>query len=222
MYSGKRNGKIVFVPYDKFENIELVGEGGFIKIYKATWVGCQISYRAQDVDFIILIGVQRMWKLEDIIDGLAKIHKVNVIHRDLHSGNILLNDFYAKICDLGTSKSATELTDDNDDNNEIYGIIPYVAPESRYLNGMIKSAAFTRSLRSQSITSELDFYQINSNNKRKLEVNQSEDSFDNGTVNKKAKPIEDYATLEFEFDIDIDSKQSNDDEYITSEINFDI
>ncbi|GBB98853.1 hypothetical protein RclHR1_03340014 [Rhizophagus clarus] len=193
MYSGKRNGKIVFVPYDKFENIELVGEGGFIKIYKATWVGCQISYRAQDVDFIILIGVQRMWKLEDIIDGLAKIHKVNVIHRDLHSGNILLNDFYAKICDLGTSKSATELTDDNDDNNEIYGIIPYVAPEV-----------------------------LQGKNKRKLEVNQSEDSFDNGTVNKKAKPIEDYATLEFEFDIDIDSKQSNDDEYITSEINFDI
>ncbi|PKY49600.1 kinase-like protein, partial [Rhizophagus irregularis] len=36
----------------------------------------------------------------------------------------------AKICDLGTNKLATE-NDDNNDNEEdnIYGIIPYVAPE---------------------------------------------------------------------------------------------
>ncbi|GBB98847.1 hypothetical protein RclHR1_03340008 [Rhizophagus clarus] len=74
----------------------------------------------------------KICKLQGIITGLAKIHTVDIIHRDLHSGNILIggSDAYndAKICDLGTSKSATELTD-NDDNNEIYGIIPYVAPE---------------------------------------------------------------------------------------------
>ncbi|PKK64158.1 hypothetical protein RhiirC2_757164, partial [Rhizophagus irregularis] len=57
---------------------------------------------------------------------------------------------------------------------------------------MIKSAASTRSLRSQpSITlklNQLDFYQRNSNDKRKLEDG---DSFSNGTSNKKIKPIED-------------------------------
>jgi len=37
------DGKMVFVPYDKFENIEFIGEGGFSKIYKATWIDCQIS-----------------------------------------------------------------------------------------------------------------------------------------------------------------------------------
>ncbi|PKK69439.1 hypothetical protein RhiirC2_748420 [Rhizophagus irregularis] len=54
---------------------------------------------------------------------------------------------------------------------------------------MIKSAASTRSLRSQSITSELDqldFYQRNSSNKRKFEDNQFE-----SISNKKIKPIED-------------------------------
>jgi hypothetical protein len=40
-----KNGKMIFVPYEKFENIKLVGEGGFSKIYKATWIDCKISYR---------------------------------------------------------------------------------------------------------------------------------------------------------------------------------
>ncbi|CAB5351089.1 unnamed protein product [Rhizophagus irregularis] len=67
---------------------------------------------------------------------------------------------------------------------------------------MIKSAASTRSLRSQSsITLKLS------------------------TSNKKIKPIEDenndYATKELDLDIDMNPKQFND-EYITTEINFDI
>ncbi|POG71107.1 hypothetical protein GLOIN_2v1775171, partial [Rhizophagus irregularis DAOM 181602=DAOM 197198] len=92
--------------------------------------------------------------------------------------------------------------------------------KSRYLSGMIKSAASTRSLRSQS--NQLDFYQRNSNDKRKFEDNH----FINGTGNKKIKPIEDenndYDIKELELDININSKQFSDDEYITSEINFDI
>ena len=39
----KNNGKMIFVPYEKFENIELIGEGGFSKIYKATWIDSKIS-----------------------------------------------------------------------------------------------------------------------------------------------------------------------------------
>ena len=27
-----------FVPYDQFNNIEFIAEGGFSKIYKATWI----------------------------------------------------------------------------------------------------------------------------------------------------------------------------------------
>jgi len=32
-----------FVPYGQFENIEFIAEGGFSKIYKATWISgeCQ-------------------------------------------------------------------------------------------------------------------------------------------------------------------------------------
>ena len=63
--------------------------------------------------------------LRDIIVGLNQIHSVSIVHRDLHSGNIFIAN-RTLIGDLGISKSATESTDDN---NENYGIIPYMAPE---------------------------------------------------------------------------------------------
>jgi len=63
--------------------------------------------------------------LKYTIKGLEDIHNAEIIHRDLHSGNILI-DYVPKICDFGLSKSSTELTDDD---NEVYGVIPYVAPE---------------------------------------------------------------------------------------------
>ena len=31
-------GKMEFVPYDQFKDIEFIAEGGFSKIYKATWI----------------------------------------------------------------------------------------------------------------------------------------------------------------------------------------
>ncbi|RIA98823.1 kinase-like domain-containing protein, partial [Glomus cerebriforme] len=67
--------------------------------------------------------------LSDIIIGLEKIHSVNIIHRDFHSGNIFFSKYkrYTDVVigDLSISKSATESTDDN----ENYGIISYMAPE---------------------------------------------------------------------------------------------
>src|SRR5436305_6489401 len=63
-------------------------------------------------------------KLYYIITGLNNIHSTNIIHKDYHSKNIFLTETFAVIGDLGISKSALENSD-----NEIYGIIPYVAPE---------------------------------------------------------------------------------------------
>src|SRR5687767_15465782 len=63
--------------------------------------------------------------LQNIVIGLNHLHNQKIIHRDFHSGNILYeNDWDVVISDLGLSKSSI---DDNDD--EIYCTIPYVAPE---------------------------------------------------------------------------------------------
>ena len=34
----ERRGEMEFVPYDQFKNIKFIAEGGFSKIYKATWI----------------------------------------------------------------------------------------------------------------------------------------------------------------------------------------
>src|SRR6266511_4021127 len=52
------------------------------------------------------------------------IHKENYVHRDLHSGNILSYPHdYSKIGDLGLYQQL------RDDKNEIFRVIPYLAPE---------------------------------------------------------------------------------------------
>ncbi|RGB41310.1 kinase-like domain-containing protein [Rhizophagus diaphanus] len=78
-------------------------------------------------DFYDISWKTKLDKLKSIINGLINIHDANIVHRDFHSGNIFFRDKfpYVSIGDLGISKSATESTDDN----ENYGIIPYMAPE---------------------------------------------------------------------------------------------
>ena len=56
------------------------------------------------------------------------------MHRDIHSGNILFVEkieptYQWKIGDLGLSQPANNTSS----NKEIYGVIPYIAPE--VLNG---------------------------------------------------------------------------------------
>src|SRR6266542_4475279 len=34
----KKNGKMEFVSYEQFKNVEFIAEGGFSKIFKATWI----------------------------------------------------------------------------------------------------------------------------------------------------------------------------------------
>src|SRR3989337_2157642 len=48
--------------------------------------------------------------LKHIAEGLDYIHNQKIIHRDLHSGNILCENDDVVISDLGISKSAMEST----------------------------------------------------------------------------------------------------------------
>src|SRR5204862_2687426 len=71
---------------------------------------------------------EKLQYLDGIAYGLDNMHKKDIVHKDLHSGNILIGNINESIesfiGDLGLSKSALE-----DNDNETYGIIPYVAPE---------------------------------------------------------------------------------------------
>jgi serine/threonine protein kinase len=73
---------------------------------------------------------------------LQTIHEKNFIHRDFHSGNILVEIIENDLCqidqyligDLGLSQPANNTLS----RNEIYGVIPYVAPE------IFKEVAFSK------------------------------------------------------------------------------
>jgi hypothetical protein len=44
-YTAKlRRGFMEFVPYDNFKDIEFIAEGGFSKVYKATWIDGPIVF----------------------------------------------------------------------------------------------------------------------------------------------------------------------------------
>jgi serine/threonine protein kinase len=81
---------------------------------------------------------ERIEILKEVIKGLRKIHENNMVHRDFHTGNILssLNsNLYAStrnyvseiyISDMGL---CGEVGISNNDETNIYGVMPYVAPE---------------------------------------------------------------------------------------------
>ncbi len=95
-----------------------------MKYYKSGDLAHYITRKFFDMNW-----KEKLNKLINIIDSLLCIHRANVIHRDYHSGNIFIDVSVAITGDLGISKSAIESIESLDDDNEIYGIIPYVAPE---------------------------------------------------------------------------------------------
>ncbi|CAB4382351.1 unnamed protein product [Rhizophagus irregularis] len=62
----------------------------------------------------------------DITNGVHYLHKEKIIHRDLHAKNIVIHKGKAKITDFGYAKSLETQTKIH---TEIFGMIPYVAPE---------------------------------------------------------------------------------------------
>src|SRR5438128_1935772 len=89
--------------------------------------------------FILIIFINYCFNINILLSSyfrLNVIHKKNFIHRDFHSGNILNKPdlFEWLIADLGLSQPANNTSL----NNEIYGVIPYIAPE------IFKGATFSK------------------------------------------------------------------------------
>ncbi|GBB88559.1 hypothetical protein RclHR1_01510010 [Rhizophagus clarus] len=80
-----------------------------------------------DINYNKLSWMDKIGYLYDIAKGLESIHNNDLIHRDLHTGNIL-HDGCLYICDMGLCKSADHSLSVNTENN-VYGVLPYIAPE---------------------------------------------------------------------------------------------
>src|SRR5437763_10551236 len=60
----------------------------------------------------------------DLCGSLYYIHEKDLIHCDLHSGNVLVQEGACFITDFGLCGPV-----DDESSNKIYGITPYIAPE---------------------------------------------------------------------------------------------
>ncbi|RGB42348.1 hypothetical protein C1646_810080 [Rhizophagus diaphanus] len=80
-----------------------------------------------DINYNELNWMGKIGHLHDIAKGLESIHNNNLIHRDLHIGNIL-HSGCLYITDMGLCKPA-DYNPLESANNNIYGVLPYVAPE---------------------------------------------------------------------------------------------
>ena len=69
----------------------------------------------------------KLYYLLDIVRGLQYIHNNELIHRDLHIGNILHNGVIY-VTDMGLCKPADYIASENTEK-QIYGVLPYIAPE---------------------------------------------------------------------------------------------
>src|SRR5207248_1799709 len=66
----------------------------------------------------------RIMILRYLCESLYRIHEKDLIHCDLHSGNILMEGSACLITDLGLCGPV-----DEESSNKIYGIVSYIAPE---------------------------------------------------------------------------------------------
>ena len=117
-----------YIRYELYQQLLWNHQNDETKSFMIITKYCELGDLTHHViqNFYNMNWLEKLIQLKTISTGLKLIHKRGVIHRDFHSSNILVcNHFSSRICDLGISKSAIESNDDD----EIHGIIPYVAPE---------------------------------------------------------------------------------------------
>ncbi|GBC37455.2 kinase-like domain-containing protein [Rhizophagus irregularis DAOM 181602=DAOM 197198] len=130
-----------WIPFNRFDNIKPIGEGGFSIIYSAIWREGAPKYdkeKARTGPIIVALKKLKNSDMKAFINEIRIHDECNYANfhitqlYDLHSGNIL--QFYydgivdTKITDLGL---AQQLGGNSNSPNSITvcGVLPYIAPE---------------------------------------------------------------------------------------------
>ncbi|RIB20135.1 kinase-like domain-containing protein [Gigaspora rosea] len=79
------------------------------------------------LNFLRLRWIDKLHIAKEIVLGLIFLHKNNIVHRDLHSKNILIHEGRPKIADFGLSKQTTEASKTS--NSAGLGMLAYIDPK---------------------------------------------------------------------------------------------
>ncbi|RHZ87663.1 hypothetical protein Glove_33g199 [Diversispora epigaea] len=75
---------------------------------------------------------RKLRNLYELSKNLMRIHELDIVHQDFHSGNILSSNFeksnFIMISDFGLSK-LIGTNPNNPEKKNIFGVLPYIAPE---------------------------------------------------------------------------------------------
>ncbi|RIB14894.1 kinase-like domain-containing protein [Gigaspora rosea] len=143
-YDATKYEKLIeWIPFDRLDNIQEVGKGGFGYVFSATWLdgkrraiydGEKYIQSRTKPDIVALKTLSddsaEFLQNVDIAKDLIQIHEAGYIHCDFHSGNILQHKeelwlekiIKSYIADLGLSQNNKESTLKK-------GVLPYIAPE---------------------------------------------------------------------------------------------
>ncbi|RIB24777.1 kinase-like domain-containing protein [Gigaspora rosea] len=108
-------------------------------------------------------------------EGLYNIHKSNLTHKNLHSGNIVIdNGICSYITDFGIYKPEDYESQEKSNNNQVYGVLPYVAPEVLYGDTYTQAAdIYSFGILMNEVASELPpYYNIPHNYNLALQISQ--------------------------------------------------
>ncbi|CAB5379273.1 unnamed protein product [Rhizophagus irregularis] len=111
---------------NRFRGVTQDLSGNYMMVLQYANEGTLRDYLGNKERFDSLSWERKIQMALDITKGLQCLHDKQIIHRDLHSKNILVNDGKLMIADLGLSKQLT--VQSNSEANGVIGMTEYIDP----------------------------------------------------------------------------------------------